>query len=303
MVFKQKKSLPRRRLAQPARTDVPTNSAFRRGQTLNSYHTNPIDEDSARRRTHELNKLRRRIVAALLTVAALSCLVVLALWQFTSGVTVTARVDGQNVDFGNRAQAYSEAIDKYYAQNPFERFRFLQRTDKLMAFLKQSAPEISKLVSLDPSGLPSKLTFNVELRQPVAEWSQDGKTFYVDGGGQSFEHNYHEQPALSIVDENELAAKYKTTAIASNRFLQTTGRLVTELSIHQLAVDKLIIPRGMVHEIDVLVRGSDIRFKLSVDRSPAEQAEDVARVLRHFNERGESPQYVDLRVEQKAFYK
>jgi hypothetical protein len=151
--------------------------------------------------------------------------------------------------------------------------------------------------------LPSTLTLNVELRQPVAAWSQDSKDFYVDGDGKSFEYSYHERPTLNIVDENELSAEYKNTAIASNRFLQTVGRLVTELDVRRLTVEKLIIPRGMVREIDVLVKGSAIRFKLSVDRSPAEQAEDVARVLRYFNERGEVPQYVDLRVEQKAFYK
>jgi hypothetical protein len=276
---------------------------FRRNQTLNSYRAQPLDEDSARARTHELNKLRRRIGAAFVLVACLAVLVLATLWQFTAGVVVAARIDGKAVDFGARQVVYEEAINKYYSENPFERLRFLQRTDGLMEYLRSAAPEINELVSLEPTGLPSTLILNVKLRRPVAKWSQDGKDFYVDGNGRSFEANYHENPALSIVDENELGAGYKNTAIASNRFLQTVGRLVTELSQRQLTVEKLTIPRSMVREIDVLVKGSTTHFKLSVDRSPAEQAEDVARVIKFFNERGEMPQYVDLRVEQKAFYK
>ncbi|MDR1032702.1 MAG: hypothetical protein LBL84_01670 [Candidatus Nomurabacteria bacterium] len=303
MILKRKNNGSPRRRGETRLTAESAGAAFRRNQTLNSYRGKSLDEDSARKHTHELNKLRRRIAAAFAVVAVLCGLVLFILWQFTASVEVSARIGGKAVEFGDHARVYTEAINKYYAQNPFERLRFLQRTDGLMEFLRQSAPEISELRSLEPSGLPSKLVLNVELRQPVAEWSQDGKVFYVDGTGRSFEHNYYERPALSIVDENELGAQYKSTAIASNRFLQTVGQLVTELGGRQLTVEKLIIPRGMVHEIDVLVKGSGIRFKLSVDRSPAEQAEDVARVLKYLSERGESPSYVDLRVEQKAYYK
>ncbi|MDR0398120.1 MAG: hypothetical protein LBH36_03000, partial [Candidatus Nomurabacteria bacterium] len=186
-MFKKKTNLPRRRVATSGQTNEPAaSSVFRRNQTLNSYRGQSLDESSARRRTHELNKLRRRIAASLVVVAVLAGFTVFILWQFTSSVVVAARINGKAVDFGSRAKAYEAAANRYYAENPFERLRFLQRTDELMKVLKSAAPEISKLISLDPSGLPSTLTLNVELRQPVAAWSQDSKDFYVDGDGKSF---------------------------------------------------------------------------------------------------------------------
>ncbi|MDR0591609.1 MAG: hypothetical protein LBG75_03620 [Candidatus Nomurabacteria bacterium] len=298
---KAKQTLPQRRLERPA--SEPAGAAFRRGQTLNSYRTDPVDEDSARKRTHELNKLRRRIVAALMVVLVFSGLILLTLWQFTGSVAVEASINGRSVDLGAREQVYVQAIGDYYAKNPVERLRFAQDTKRLLDFLQGVAPEVQDIKSLEPFGLPSRLTFNLELRRPVAEWIQGGKAFYVDGSGHPFEYNYYERPALSIYDENNLGSQLGQPTLASNRFLQTVGRLVSDIDARKLVVEKLVIPRGMVREIDVVVQGSGIRFKLNVDRSPAEQAEDIQRVLSHFARTGENPEYVDLRIEQKAYYK
>ena len=313
MIFKRKDNKPYRRRSvgttQPmTRKDTTnstsTNSAFRRNQVMNTYRGKSAitSEESARKRTHELNIFRRRISVALTVVVILVGLTAFILGQFTSSVSVRATIDGQSVNLNNKSQLYEEAINKYYAQNPFERLRFLQRTDALISFIRQVAPEIGELESIDASGFPSNMTLNVTARKPVAEWSQNDKTFYVDGAGQAFEVNYYEPPSLVIVDENDMKSQ-DGAAVASNRFLQVVGRLVTEIDIRKLSVEKIIIPRGTVREVDIILKGNSIVFKLSVDRSPAAQAEDIARVNRYFSERGELPVYVDIRVEQKAFYK
>jgi hypothetical protein len=42
---------------------------------------------------------------------------------------------------------------------------------------------------------------------------------------------------------------------------------------------------------------------MSVDRDTAVQAEDMAHMIRYLDEKGISCDYVDLRIEGKAYYK
>jgi hypothetical protein len=65
----------------------------------------------------------------------------------------------------------------------------------------------------------------------------------------------------------------------------------------------MTIPIGKSRELDVLVENAPYPFKLSTDRSSAEQAEDMVRLIKHFTTHGISPQYADLRVKGKAYYK
>jgi hypothetical protein len=43
--------------------------------------------------------------------------------------------------------------------------------------------------------------------------------------------------------------------------------------------------------------------KFSVDRAVGEQAEDAARAVRYLDGKGMSPEYLDVRISGKAFYK
>ena len=67
-------------------------------------------------------------------------------------------------------------------------------------------------------------------------------------------------------------------------------------------VQTVTIPNGAIRQIDIQIENLSYRFKLSIDRSAGNQAEDIARIVPYLKAQKSTPQYVDVRVPGKAFY-
>ena len=104
------------------------------------------------------------------------------------------------------------------------------------------------------------------------------------------------EPTVTIVDENagDNISKRTKTFVA---------RLEDDVKEQGLEVDRVVLPYQKVREIDVYLKGRQEYYKLSLDRSSAIQAEDMARMVLYLGEKELKPGYVDLRVEGKAYYK
>lgn len=68
-------------------------------------------------------------------------------------------------------------------------------------------------------------------------------------------------------------------------------------------VTKVVLPIGTSRELYVDLAGETTYFKVSMERGAAVTAEDAVRMLRYLRERELTPEYVDVRVEGKAYYK
>lgn len=69
-------------------------------------------------------------------------------------------------------------------------------------------------------------------------------------------------------------------------------------------VKKVTLPTGMLRELYVDLEGVEpFYFKVDLDRGTAETAEDAVRMINYLNERDLKPEYVDVRVEGKAYFK
>ena len=81
------------------------------------------------------------------------------------------------------------------------------------------------------------------------------------------------------------------------------GRAVGLSKTEGYNVQQVIIPSGTTREVELRVEGVDYPIKLSVDRSAGEQAEDMARVIKYLKDKNIKPEYIDVRVSGKAFYR
>ncbi len=68
-------------------------------------------------------------------------------------------------------------------------------------------------------------------------------------------------------------------------------------------VTKVILPTGTSRELYVDLDGLETYFKVNIDRGTAVSAEDAKRMIKYLEERDLHPEYVDVRVEGKAYYK
>lgn len=80
-------------------------------------------------------------------------------------------------------------------------------------------------------------------------------------------------------------------------------RLENDAKSYGFSIDHVILPFQKAREIDVYVAERTEYYKLSIERGSAVQAEDISRMIRFLDEKKITPQYVDLRIEGKAYYK
>jgi len=104
------------------------------------------------------------------------------------------------------------------------------------------------------------------------------------------------EPTVSIVDEN----------VGNNVSARTkvfVARLEADVKEYGLTVDHVVLPFQKAREILVYFVGRKEYYKMTTERGSTVQAEDAGRMVRFLDKKSLAPEYVDLRVEGKAYYK
>lgn len=280
--------------------------AFRRGRTLTGSASSNVrtmsesqaDLKSSRVQIHELRRKRRRIGvvlgATLLVVAGLFVLIS----QFTATPTVQASPDPSlRLD-----TVYASAINKYFSNHMSERFRFMTNTKQLTDYVQSVAPEVKNVTMRGSSGFGESL-FEITFREPIASWDVDGDDLFVDGTGVPFTRNYFASPVLRITDRSGLSTTLSGESVMSNRFMSYVGQVIGSAKARGYTVESIVIPEGVTRQIEVHIKDIGYYFKLSSDRPAGEGVDDMTRSIQWMQSHQVTPQYVDVRVEGKVFYK
>jgi len=282
----------------PPQAESSSSSQFRRNRTLSSYRHN-TPEESSRQKAHTLAMQRRRLGGVFLIVATAVLLLALLLWQLMAQVHVMTSSLQLSSSFNS--QTYERAINEYLNINPAQRLRISLDEKALTSFVASELPEVE---NLKLSGMPglAQSNFTVTFRTPVAGWQINDKQYYVDANGVVFEKNYYDTPTVQIVDESGVSPE-QGSAIVGTRLLGFMGRVVAIAESRGYGVVKAVLPQGTTRQVDVYFDGISTRVKFSIDRGAGEQMEDADRALKYLQSRGQSPEYVDVRVTGRAAYK
>lgn len=306
---KKQQDSPRRRQADSFKeraTDASLEQryAFRRNRTLTgsasslvaSSNESKAQLKSPRVQTHELVRQRRHIGLILLLVLVGAAVLFGLIAQFTAGVVVKAQDVSVQLD-----PAYEKTIEEYLLRRPVERLRFLLDTSALSSYLQSTSPEIASIKTDGAAGF-GKSAFIITMREPIAGWSINGRQQYVDNTGTAFERNYFATPKVQIVDNSGIQVTHGQ-AIASNRFLSFVGRVVGFAKTAGYTTQQVIIPASTTRQVELRLDGISYPVKFSVDRAAGEQVEDMVRGLAWLHGRTITPEYLDVRVSGKAFYR
>jgi uncharacterized protein YneF (UPF0154 family) len=104
------------------------------------------------------------------------------------------------------------------------------------------------------------------------------------------------EPTVAIVDEN-------VGDNISSRTKVFVARLEADAKDYNLKIDHVVLPFQKAREILVYFDGRKEYYKMTSERGSAVQVEDAERMMRYLDGKGLKPEYVDLRVEGKAYYK
>lgn len=302
---KKQPDLPNRRLRSEGQG---SSSAFQRNRTISgtlSDNVQPTQTSSAqfespRTQAQKLRIHRRRVGLLFLGVFIGIVLFYTLLTQFAGGVRVATSQSGLKTDL--TADAYTSTIEEYLSSRPLERFRFSLNQDGLSEYLSTNHAEISGITAITGDGV-GRMAVSVAVREPVASWQINDKTYYVDDAGVAFEKNYFNGTYVKIVDESGISVS-DGAVLASSRFLSFVGRVVSAAKqLYSYTVTEARIPDDTTRELDIKVSGYNSRVKLLVDRPAGEQVEDMHEAIEYLRARGRTPTYIDVRVSGKAFYK
>ncbi len=103
-------------------------------------------------------------------------------------------------------------------------------------------------------------------------------------------------PTVPIVDEDSRAQ-------ISTRMKEYIGKLERDFKDLGYQVEKVTLPTGTTRELYVDLAGYDLFIKVNLDRGSAVSTEDAMRMLKYLEEKDLHPQYIDVRVEGKGYYK
>ena len=300
--FSKKKSesnLSRREIAARRQAkiyeDLPTQS-YRRNRTLNSRQTISPLEASDRLEAHELVKRRRSVARRLFMTAVGLAIIVFLLFQLTIDISIQT----PDMKSSNSSKKYVAALNEYYSAHPAERFRFFLNNNDLKQFFLQKAPEV-KNIRIEGDFLARsavKLTFG----QPVAQWSSGGKVYFVDDGGVTFEQNYFDAPAVAVRDESGLPTRGGQEVI-NRQFLSFLGQAVSAFAQYKIKVSEATLPASTVRQVWFKFEGRATQVRMTVDRSAQSQVKQAVIALEYLGKTGSVPEYIDVRVDQRSFYK
>lgn len=290
---------PRRFHDDPNHPSQPINSQYVRSRTISAY-TPVANPDLNRLSAHELRGHRRRLIRWLAACAIVVGILAFLLSQLTAQIG-TISYEPAVIASPDRS-AIKAAVNDYYASRPLERLRFLLNEKTLGQYLASKIPEIEGVQSISADGIGSS-ALALTMRTPVASWKIGDKTVYVDSTGQSFTNNYYATPSVDVVDESG-AASTGSSAVASSSMIRYIGQLIAALKSNGAGtVTKVVLPAGMIRELDVYLQGRAYRVKVQLDRDVPSQAAEVKAALSYIDAHGGASQYVDVRVVGKAYYK
>lgn len=313
-LLQKKQQLPNRRSASLSKEgrasaeDLNARYAFKRNRTLTgslssdvaSANEHRAELRSDRVQAHHLRKHRRRLLAALAGVLAVIAGISWLLYQSIAGVNIVVRASSPPLN----TSAYQAKVQEYLNGRPLERNRMMINLGSLAKYLQNNGfPEVAG-ASVDSS--PTALgvsTIVLTMRQPVVSWKTGATQLYVDSNGAAFKNNYYNTPAVDVVDQTGIQT-VDNQVLASDRFLGFIGKIIGRLSSDQgLTATKVVLPANTTRQLLVSVQGVSYPIKFTVDRPAGEQAEDAARAIRYLAGKGVQPQYLDVRVQGRAYYK
>lgn len=300
-IFRKKQPLSRRdelakrRLVQ--QQSQPLGSGpYQRNQTISHNH---VTSEEASVRDEVKKTLRRRRLVGLWSAGLVLVIVFagLSMWQFTMRVSIVASA---NLSDDNK-QSYAQILNQYFADRPIERLRFLTDYGVLNQYFQDKAPEVAS-VSLVNADKPFESTLNMAFRQPVAQWLSAEGVYYVDAQGVTFETNYFTSPDISINDLSGVPA-YQGQSDANKRFLEFLGRAVSQFAEADLAVSEASLPPDTARQIELKFTNRETIVRMTVDRSASAQVGEAIHAINYFDSVGRVPEYIDVRVDQRVFYK
>jgi hypothetical protein len=281
---------------------------FRRSRTLTGTTSEEVTASAESRgqlktdrlKLHQLRQYRLKILKFAGGVACIIGVVAFLASVYISKVPIDIVQSSSKTP---STTVYSQTVQDYFGTRPLERFGFIANPEALQDYLKQHHTEL-KQVAVEKNWYGGDFRLGLYFREPLLTWTSAGQKYYVDNQGYAFSYNHFTEPEVVVTDESGISPDdVGGGLVASERFVSFLGRMVGALNSYGKGKVETVTLPASTREIDIKLQGRATRIRTHIDRDPLKQAEDVANALAYFDSKSSSPEYIDVRVAGKAFYR
>lgn len=239
------------------------------------------------------------------TIMATAAILVAVVYSTTLGSRARVSIIDQNSATLLRPTAtYESATNALLKSSFWNGSKLTVDTVKIGGKLQEQFPELTE-VSMTIPLLGRQPTLQLVAELPVLLVNVDGIDYYVSSSGRAVMRvqDAAERPSVPrLVDQVGLSAKVGEQLLPRDT-IGFTKEIMRQMSAKQVTVDELILP-AIPNELHVKVSGQQYYIKFATLGDARLQAGTYLAVANHLRDSNTTPrEYVDVRVEERAFYK
>ncbi len=295
------------------RSSSNTDSSFRRNNIVISSSQRALKEHQqsvSQRQTDAVDR-RRRALFKRRTSAVIICaiLVLCALRLQITQVSIVQSKDSTVSLTTGQQDAYGALINRYIGEHVLLRQSWLLDSSDLTRYVQKDSPEVSSVALRSRNPFSTTATANLEFRKPQLLYKGIGHTQFIDNQGVIFGNNrYKNVPmqTLPIVEDQGGTAPAVGQTVLSRPIIVDIAQIYTKLPLlypPKTRVSGIVLPRTS-REIQAKIGGQKYYIKFSSERRIADQIGELRQLLSYLSRNNITPsEYIDVRVENKVFYK
>jgi hypothetical protein len=306
-VFGRKKpagQIPQRRNAETGGRRAPVFSYY----SSRSNPENPRSERSTQEKTATRRKPAPWWIGYMPSLIALS--IVLAAGLFVTTLSTNARIE---IVTGNNQPAvvqetsvYEQAARQEFERSLFNRSKLTIDTDKIADSIRAKFPELGDVVVTVPL-ISRRPIITVQPSRPALILSGQGGTFVIDTAGRpvlkatSLISSVKE--SLPVVSDDSGSTIELGQQLLTTDLVDFIGKVDAYLKTEEVIVENYSLP-ALANELHVRVQGQGYYVKFNTEADVRVQVGTYLALNEKFKTEGITPaEYVDVRIEERAYYK
>lgn len=318
MVFKKKPAAtPRRRRSPIAQRSGPS--------VVFSYHSARSGESktSQPRRAKNILEIfdrkpkatnsivKNRLPSQLKTIVALAAVLLLGWYcltlKFTPKVVVLADVNSSGQALLQPMDVYNQAAKQAMAASIFNTNKLTINTTAVAGRFQKQFAELDKTSVVLPLMGRQPVFYIQPARPALLLKTTAGTAFILNASGRAMEESVKASAVaklgLPVVDDQSgLPVSLGKTALSSDS-VAFISEVVGQLKAKKLAIATMTLPKDNPGELDMMVSGDPYFVKFNLHGVAKEQAGAYLAVRSYLTSQNKTAKtYVDVRVENKAFY-
>lgn len=282
-----------------------------------SYYANRSANETNLGRTNQDEVPKRRSSAYLrfmdrlpmLGISILVFVVVISQLALTTHPKLIILSSTNNSDlFLQSTSVYQNAANRLFSQSLGNQNKLTVDAGGISAKLRSMFPELSDAsVALPVVG--NQPTVYLQPSEPTFILSANNSSYVIDSTGRALAYAQNmpvqnRSSLPSVVDQSGLLPQVGNQVLPSTSvtFIQT---VMSQLKAQHIGVSKIVLPSGSF-EVDLYIVGKPyfVKFNMQDANGALQQAGSYVAVMQNLSSKNVTPsQYIDVRIDGKAYYK